>query len=180
MLRLSIKPKEFYDEEMNQFCYSEGKTVELEHSLSSISKWEIKHHKPFYAKTDKTTEETMSYIQCMVVDPDADLSFIKFLSSDDILTISNYINDSATATWFTERQSSKPNTEIITSEIIFYWMFSLNIPMECADWHINRLLTLIRVINAKNNKKEPMSKKDLMARNRNLNKQRRAAMNSKG
>lgn len=179
MLRLNLESKELYDEEKNQFYYSELRVVELEHSLSSISKWEAKYHKPFFSKGDKTDEETFNYLKYMIISDD-DPNVVYRFSKSDILQISEYINDSATATWFSDYQQKRPNRQIITAEIIYYWMFSLNIPIDCEDWHISKLLTLIRVINEKNAKPRKMSKQEIMRRNDALNEQRKARLHSTG
>jgi hypothetical protein len=59
-------------------------------------------------------------------------------------------------------------------------MFSAGIPIECENWHLNRLFTLIKVFSAKNGPQKKMSKAEAMRQQRDLNAQRRAATGSSG
>lgn len=181
MLRLTIPMEEMYDEETNTFSYRKQCDLCLEHSLVSISKWESIWHKPFLSKEAKTAEETLSYIKCMTISSNVDDSIYEHLTQDSIKKISEYIDNPMTATWFSETEGgNKSNNEVVTSEVIYYWMVALNINWKCEKWHINRLLTLIRVCNIKNTPPKKMSKRDILKRNQSLNAQRRKALNSKG
>lgn len=182
MLLINLPQNELFDEETGKFHTTEKVELELEHSLSAISKWESKYHKPFYSKGDKSAEETFDYIKCMIVSPsNADFNVVYRLTEKDILAISDYINEKMTATWFTENVTSgKNSSEVITAEIIYYWMISLGIDSSWERRHINQLLTLIRVFNNKNGKQKPMSIKSIMEQNRAINQARRAKLNSKG
>lgn len=190
MLKIKLPAKEGWDEVKNEFVETKEIELCLEHSLVSISKWESKYKKPFLSTTDKTTEEILYYIQCMTISQNVDPNVYKLLSKNDLEKVNDYITDSMTATWFNERKSegsapSRPNKEQITSELIYYWMVSYQIPFECQKWHLNRLLTLIRICNVKdaqqNNKQgNKMSKRDILSQNRALNAARRQKLNSLG
>lgn len=182
MLIITVPDAEVFDPENNEFHKIKGQTIALEHSLVSISKWESKWHKPFlYNKNSKTTEELIDYIRCMTLTQNVNPILYMALTSENMDAITKYINDPMTATWFTEDKSKKSvGQEVVTSEIIYYWMIALNVPFECQKWHINRLLTLIRVCNEKNAPKKKMSKRDILNRNRALNAARRKAAGSKG
>lgn len=180
MLIITVPEAELFDSSKNEFYKIKGQTIALEHSLVSISKWESKWHKPFlYDKEKKTTEELIDYIRCMTLTQNVNPNLYNALSRENFDKITDYINDPMTATWFTETKG-KPNREIVTSEIIYYWMIALNIPFECQKWHINRLLTLIRVCNEKNAPSKKMSKREIINRNRALNAARRKATGSRG
>lgn len=153
--------------------------LRLEHSLVSISKWESKWCKSFLSTPNKTTEETIDYVKCMCLD-EVDEDVFNGITNDNISKIVEYINSPMTATTFNNTQDSKPNREIITAELIYYWMITLNIPMECQYWHINRLLTLIRVCNIKNSPPKKMGRQELMSRNAALNAARKKQLNTKG
>lgn len=179
MLRITVPAIEFYNESSEMFINYPEVTLELEHSLVSMSKWESRWHKPFLAKSEKTTDETIDYIYCMTLSDNVPSETYLRLTEDNLNAINNYISDSMTATTFRD-DGKKSGNEIITSEIIYYWMVSFNIPFECQHWHLNRLLTLIRVCNIKNNPPQKMSKQELIARNRELNAARRKQLNTKG
>lgn len=156
MLRITIPAavREDYDEQSNAFIHTETEkeqTLCLEHSLVSLSKWESKWHKSFISQKDKTDEELLDYIQCMTLTPNVNPDIYSRLTRDNIDKIEKYIGDSMTATTFSEEQNRKHSREIITAEIIYHWMVALNIPFEpCQRWHLNRLITLVRVCNIKN------------------------------
>lgn len=181
MLRIVIKGEEFYDEKENRFYYPESVTLDLEHSLLSLSKWESKHQKPFLTTEKKSKEEVFSYLQAMVVTPDADLDVLYRLSQESINEIQAYIDSSQSATTFGEMPERRGPSEVITSELIYYWLSALNLPfIPTQEWHLNRLLSLVRIANVKNAKPRKMSKNELAQRYNDLNNQRRAQYGTKG
>lgn len=171
---------EMFDDEKQEFILPEYRTLQLEHSLVSISKWESKWHKPFLHTADKTEEETIDYIKCMTITQNVNPDIYNRLTRENIMAINDYIGDPMTATTFKEEKGGKANKEIITSEVIYYWMIALQIPVEFQKWHLNRLLTLVRVCKVKNQPDKKMSKRDIMSRNAALNAKNRARFNSKG
>lgn len=178
-LKVQVPGVELFDELTNEFSYIKPCTFQIEHSLISISKWESKWHKPFFSKDKKTTEEILSYIECMTITPNVDPMVYRSIPQKELDKISAYLEDPMTATWF--KKDNKPGTrQVITSEIIYYWMVALQIPFECQKWHINRLLTLVRVCNEKNAPGKQMSRNDIYRQNAKLNAARRAALRSKG
>lgn len=185
MLEIRVDGQELYDEKNNTFIKTPPTILQLEHSLISISKWEAKWHKPFIQSSDNMNrDEIIYYIKCMTISPGnvKDEVYLT-LSQDNINSIIVYIKDPMTATWFKEEKQKSRSREIITSELIYYWMIALQIPFECQKWHLNRLLTLIRVCNAKNEEssnKPKMGTRELMSRNAALNAQRRAKLHTKG
>lgn len=174
-----IKQTELFDETNSRFITVKETELVLEHSLLSISKWEAKWKKPFLVEGAlDTNEKVIDYIKCMTITPQKpDPNLYLCLSEKNISDIVSYINDPMTATWFKEDKKKKPNKEILTSEVLYWQMIALNIPIEFQKWHLNRLTTLIRVCNAKNNP-EKMSKKDIAAENAAINAQRLAKMKS--
>lgn len=180
MLQVTIPKAEYYDDFNECFVYVKEHTLTLEHSLVSVSKWEQKWHKPFLVKDKKTREENNDYVRCMTLTQNVDPNVYLNIPDSVMKEIMAYIDDPMTATWFPEDKNKKVSREIITSEIIYYWMIALEIPPDYQKWHLNRLLTLIRVCNAKNTPSKKMSKKELLSRQRSLNAARRQAMNTKG
>jgi hypothetical protein len=180
MLQITIPETELYDEVAEEFITVKGDSFQIEHSLVSISKWESKWCKPFLGKEEKTIEQTIDYVRCMTITQNVKPETFERLPGDILTQITEYINSPMTATWFKEEQNTKKSREVITSEIIYYWMIAQNIPMECQKWHLNRLLTLIRVCNIKNMPPKKMGRKEMLSKRGALNAQRRAQYNTKG
>ncbi len=180
MLRLTIPTTEYYNEATNEFVTVSEQALEMEHSLLSLSKWESKWHKPFLGSDEKTRDELLDYFRCMTVTKNVSPMIYYALTADNIRTLTAYMNDSMTATRFSEASNKKFSHEIITAEIIYYWMIDLGIPLSCENWHLNRLLTLVRVCNEKNAPAKKMSKSERFARNRMLNAERKARLHSRG
>lgn len=180
MLKIVVPAGEMYDEKKEEFISIKEQTLQLEHSLVSLSKWESKWHKPFLDKKEKTFEETIDYIRCMTLTQNVDPKVYNFLTRENVEEINKYIENPMTATTFSDNANGKNNREIVTSELVYYWMIALNIPFECQKWHLNRLITLVRVCNVKNQPPKKMSKREIMNRNAALNAARRKQLNSKG
>ena len=180
MLQITIPPIEKWDEKKQEFVYAKGQTLRLEHSLASVSKWESRWHKAFFGKREKTFEETVDYVRCMTITQNVDSSVYDNLTNENIAEIDNYISDPMTATYFSEDKIFGVNRELVTAELIYYWMVALNIPFSCEKWHLNRLLTLVKVCNIKNQPPKKVGKGRIMRRNSALNAQRRKRLNTKG
>lgn len=181
MLPLTISAGELYDEVRNEFIVVDKDTeLMLEHSLISISKWESKYHKPFIGKANKTNEELIYYIQCMTLNKNVNENVYKHITVEQLKAVKDYIDDPMTATKVTERGSRRKSNEIVTSEVIYGWMVALQIPYQFEKWHLNRLITLIKVCNAQNTPKKKMSMKDTVSQNASLNELRKARMGTKG
>lgn len=179
MLILKIPEQEFYNQVTGEFEYCRACTLKLEHSLVSISKWEAKWKKPFLTQEPKTPAEFIDYIRCMTINQDVPDEIYELMGHDNVRKIEEYIMDPATATTVIDRRKGTGKSEIPTSELIYYWMVSNGIPFECEKWRLNRLITLIKVCNAKGNPQQ-MSKQEIYAMNAALNSSRRAASGSKG
>jgi hypothetical protein len=179
VLRITIPLTEGFDDRSQEFVVFEGLNLDLEHCLVSLSKWESKWEKPFLAQQEKTGEQVLDYIRMMILGDFPEEGFSR-LTEANIREINTYINAKMTATWIRESAPSRSNREIVTAELIYYWMISLGIPFECQYWHLNRLLTLIRVCNAKNAPKKKVPVADEIARRRELNEARRRQTGSSG
>jgi hypothetical protein len=180
MFKKTLPATERFDDMRNIFVKREETVIELEHSLLSVSKWEEHYKKPFLTEAEKSDEEELYYILCMDTRGDLTFETVRTLSISELREIKAYIEDSHTATTFTNRdRQSRGRNEIMTSEVIYYTMIALEIPFECETWNLNRLFTLIRVCSIKNNPKK-MGMKDILKSNHSLNAARRAAMGSRG
>ena len=186
MLELVIPPRENTIETPEGdvlFVNSPGGTLLLEYSLISVSKWESKYKKAFLnSSVPKTREESIYYIKCMSLNKNISDELYNSLTDSEIDQINKYIDDPMTATWFSEdkQKRGRRSSEVITSELIYYWMVALQIPTEYEKWHLNRLMTLIRICEIKQQDPKKMKKSDIYARNRALNASRRKATGSRG
>lgn len=180
MLEITIPAVELWDETNQQFITTITQTLQLEHSLVSLSKWEAKWNKPFLTEKKKTIDETIDYIRCMTLTRNVNPIVYNGLTQENIDQIAKYINAPMTATTFSYIENRRTDREQITAELIYYWMIALNIPFECQKWHLNRLLTLIKVCNIKNQPPKKMSTRAVMSRNSSLNAARRKQFNTKG
>jgi len=180
MLIITTSQKEYFDESTSKFVDVPGRQIELEHSLISLSKWETKWCKPFLTKEKKTNEQIRDYVKCMIVSRNVPEKIEDIITDDQLTTINEYIDAPMTATTFGKTQQTGRQHEVITSELIYYWMIALNIPFECQKWHLNRLLTLIRVCSIKNSPQKKMSRNEILAQNRALNAARRNQLQTKG
>lgn len=180
MIEIHVPSGRQWDEEHECFLYSKEQTLRLEHSLVSISKWESKWHIPFIDNKDISNEQMIDYFKCMTLTQNVDPNVYYCLTKENIKEITDYITDPMTATWFSEKKNKSSSRQKVTSELIYYWMISLQIPFECEKWHLNRLITLIKVCNESNAPKKKMSKREIMERNRALNAARRQTNNTRG
>lgn len=170
---------EHYDEKKNEFVFPDIFALNLEHSLASLSKWEAKFKKPFLNDNKKTSDEVLWYVKAMILNDDFPEDILSRLTEKHVDQINDYITDKQTATWFAETQN-KPGGETITAELIYYWMIAAGIPFECQHWHLNRLITLIRVCHEKNAPKKKMSRAEIAQKHRELNRQRREQYGTSG
>jgi len=178
MLQIIVPGTELFDENTETFIKTNDTHLKLEHSLLSISKWESKWCKPFLGQERHTPHEMLDYIRCMTLNP-VSKDVYNALTEENMRAISDYINHPMTASKVYDSSPHTNKKEIVTSELIYYWMLNYQIPFECEKWHINRLLMLIQICNAKNNTKK-MSKQEILAQNRALNRARRKALHTKG
>ena len=180
MLVIKVPGIELFNETTQEFTTAESFELELEHSLVSLSKWESIFEKPFLTTETKTDEEVLAYIKAMIVTPNPPSDVLERLTKDNFEEINKYIEAKMSATTFRDDKNQRRNREIVTAELIYYWMITFNIPIEFQHWHLNRLFTLIKIFSIKNNKPEKMSKRELLARNRKLNAQRKAELGTSG
>lgn len=180
MLQLHFPETDLWDEETEKFITVKSQTIQLEHSLVSISKWEARWKKPFLSRSGHTAEETVDYIKCMTTTQNVNPLLYKTLTADQIVSVNKYIDDPMTATTISKQEGKGSMSRVITSEEIYYAMVAYQIPFECQRWHFNRLMTLIRICDEKNKPKKKMRKGDIARRNHSLNAARRARLGTKG
>lgn len=181
MLTIVIPDQELFNDVTQEFIDIKGRDLRLEHSLVSLAKWESIFHKAFLSMEEKTHSESINYIKCMTITQHVPDSAYKAITSENLAQVSRYIENPMTATTFNQEEQKKTiNREVITAEIIYYWMIALQIPMECQKWHLNRLLTLINVCNIKNKPNQKLSRAQVLARNKALNAERLKKMNTSG
>ena len=180
MLKIIVPATELFDSRTNRFYHTKEQSLTLEHSLVSLSKWESRWKKPFISQKEKTNEELIDYVRCMTITQNVSPLVYQCLNKDNFKAITDYMNDTMTATTFRNRPGGSSH-EIVTAEVIYYWMTRFGIPFDpCQKWHLNRLLTLIRVCNEKSQPGKKMSASEIARENRALNSARRKMLHSKG
>lgn len=180
MLEITVPAREFFNEDTETFISTKEQSLKLEHSLISLSKWEAKWKKPFLKEKTHSVEETLDYIRFMTINQNVDGTVYLAMTPENLKSIEEYIQDPMTATTFSNQANRSTNREIVTSELIYFWMVSYNIPFECQKWHLNRLMTLIEVCAVKSQPPKKMSRSEIISRNRALNAARRKKYNTKG
>ena len=180
MLKIVLPSEEFYNEETEEFIKAEELTLKLEHSLLSLSKWESFFEKSFLGTSEKTDEEAWFYIYCMILDDSFDQSITKRFGRPQLEEVTKYIESNQSATTFGEMPQRPGRGEIITSELIYYWMVAFEIPFECESWHLNRLFSLIKICNIKNGKQPKQSKAETARKYQQINAQRKAQLGTSG
>lgn len=180
MLTIIVPASELYDEKNNEFIQIKEQTMVLEHSLVSIAKWESKWKKSYLSTQEKTVNEWIDYIRCMTITKNVNPLVYKTINKSASEAIQRYINDPMTATYFSDDGNKKSGRNVVTAELIYYWMISLGIPFECQKWHFNRLMALIRVCDIKNNPGKKMSRREILTRNQALNEERKRKYNTRG
>jgi hypothetical protein len=180
MLQITIPATEQWDEIKQEFVQTKEQTLCLEHSLVSLSKWESKWNKAFLTNKEKTFEETIDYIKCMTLTQNVDPNVYSCLTNENIKQINEYIAAPMTATYISDDNKGKSNREVVTSELIYYWMIALTIPVKFEKWHLNRLLTLIKVCNIKNQPPKKRGRRDMATHYSALNEARRKQRNTRG
>lgn len=174
MLTIVVPGGELFNEETGEFITVKEHKLQLEHSLVSLSKWESKWHKSFLSnRVEKTDEEVMDYIKCMTLTQNVDPNIYQLLTRQNVTDINKYIEDPMTATYFPEDKTGKGGRDVITAEVLYYWIITLQIPVEFQKWHLNRLIALIRVCNIKNQPPKKMSQREVMSRHAAINAARR-------
>lgn len=181
MLEITVYGPEFLNESTSEIFREELYKIQLEHSLVSLSKWEMKHERAFLSLKNPTVEDALSYIECMITTPDFPPDVLDQLTKEDFDTIQKYIDAKMSATYFAETGDPPKSKETVTSELIYYWLATLNVPFHLVEnWHLNRLFNLIKIADLKNAKPKKMSRGELNARNRKLNEERRRQYNTTG
>lgn len=180
MLVIEVPEKEYFDEETLTFSRLPSLTLRFEHSLLSVSKWESFYEKPFLSRTEKTPKELLDYMQYMRLDDGPEKDLYR-LTAEDFQTVNGYINCKATATTFNDPTTRRGSNEVITSELMYYWLTAYQIPFHPTEtWHVNRLMALVKICSIKNAPQKKMSKSQILARNRSLNEQRLAQYGTNG
>jgi hypothetical protein len=182
MLELAVPMSaEGWDDEKQEFVEPVTAVLQLEHSLVSLSEWESKYQKAFISNKPKTPEETLFYVKCMTLNKGIDPAVYDRLTEANLKEINDYIANPMTATTISDDKKSKGGRSVNTAEVIYGWMIALQIPVDPFQyWHLNRLMTLIKVCNIQSQPPKKMGKKATASRYAQLNAQRRQQMNTTG
>ena len=182
-LVLEIPPRELFDEAESRFFETPKTVLTLKHSLLSVADWEAKWHKPYLFQTilteeanRKTIEQERDYVRCMTLNrAPVDPLVYRALTAEEMKKINDYIGDPMSATTISNMSPSS-NRDIVTNELIYYWMSALQIPFRpCETWHLNHLIKLIETASAKQEKPKNMPRADAIKRRASINSARRQA-----
>jgi hypothetical protein len=184
VLSIFVMLEESYDESTQRFIVTQGTELEFEHSLVSLSKWEAKFKKPFLSREEKTTEETLFYIEhCMLLTKNPPGEILQKLFSTPVYMdmLQEYVNGKHSATTFRDDRKRPGSRQIITKAVIYGWMVGLQIPFQPTEtWHLDEVFDLIRVCNEQKNPPKKMNRNDALREQARLNAQRQAAMGTRG
>lgn len=161
MIEIVVPATTLFDERTNQFHKTKETTLQLEHSLLSLSKWEAKWQTPFLTDEPHSEEKSLDYFRCMTINRGVDPLVYRAIKPAQFAAIKAYISSPQTATTVNKiEQPSNGHKQVLTSELIYYYMIAYNIPFECEKWHLNRLIMLIRICDVKNQPQKKMSNAD--------------------
>lgn len=181
ILKLEIKSQDFWDERNEKFVIVEGETLLLKHTLTSLNKYESIHERPLMIKQKLTREERIEYLKCMLIKDVKDETIFSAITNSDLRKVDEYINKGMTATTFSGLKERNVNGGFVTAELIYYWMTAFNIPFDpCENWHLNKLLTLVKVCSEKQKAPQKKSRRDAMMEQRELNEMRKKQLNTRG
>lgn len=177
MLSYLFPSKEVYNEETNEFTTIGGERYFFELSLRGIAEWEAENERPFFA-TKLNAEDAISIVDIMCMDND--YFDERLIDAPFLSAVNSYISKKNTATVIHNEDADSKTGSFITSEVIYAMMFELSIPIECENWNINRLMTLIKVMQIRSQPSKKMSRAKVASENQRLNALRRSKLNSKG
>jgi hypothetical protein len=167
--------------QLDVFIEGRKVTLEFEHSLLALSKWESKSKKAFLASAMKTSDEMIDYFQCMLTSPEHDPNVVFYLTPDQLDDLANYINDSQTAHVIPPDPGRKRTGEVVTSDLVYSWMVGLKIPFHPTEtWHFNRLMTLVQQVQINNEPPKKLSKAQQLSQWAEMNRRNRERFNSNG
>lgn len=181
MLELHISETELWDPVSEKFLLVKEQSLPLEHSLLSISKWEEKWHKPMPLINNErlSGDEFLDYVRCMTISRNPDPLVYRCITAREVEAIMAYINDPHTATWFGNEKSGGNDKRPLTTELIYHLMFAFGVSKECEKWHLNRLMTQLRVEYEESKPSKKKTPAEIAERHRMLNAKRRAEARAK-
>lgn len=155
--------------------------LRFEHSLLSLSKWESEFKVPFMTTRTKTPTEMFRYFECMLVPPEDDPSLVILLKPEDLETLSNYINESRTASSVPEDGKKQYDNEIVTSELIYFWLTAMRIPFHPTEtWHVSRIVMLVQITGYKQQPAKRRRPREVMSDMIKENERRKKLFNTSG
>lgn len=178
---LVIPAQEYWDERTEKFVTVDSGILVLKHNLVSLNKFESRNKIPLFSRNPITREQRIDYVKCMLINEVKDENIFLSITNADLKKVDEYINDSMTATVFSGRKERNVSGRFITAELVYYWMAAFNIPYyPCEEWHLNKLLTLIKVCSEEQKGPQKKSRRDAMMDQRALNEMRKKQLNTKG
>lgn len=181
---LIVQGNEFWDPVKEEFVYTDSCELILKHSLRAIVRWESKTKRSFFLKDQLTNEDMRLYVKCMTINGEFDWLIYEAISAAQLIEISKYMDDPMTASTYTDLSKGSGRYggrgKLITAESFYSSMINLGIPFSCEDWHLNRLVALIRFCEVQNYPGKKMSQGDLLRAYADINKRNKAYFKTKG
>lgn len=170
-LTIHIPETELWDETREVFVHVKEQTLTLEYSLVNVSKWESRWQKIFLSPEEKTEEQKRDFVYCMICNENTDPNVIYAFTEEDFKKVDRYISTSQSAAIIPEEKTNEPKSnELLSTDLIYYYLAQMQVPyIPTQDWHLSRVMSLIRIGSFKNKPEKKLNKQEAVAQVESIN-----------